>query len=336
MLKKMKSAVSKVSDAASRVVKQSSDAAGYALMSHLTTSEFAERSMQLQGRMAARSLPRGTPIEDLSDVEFRVYSQWGEDGIIEWLAAHVPVPNTRFIEFGVETFREANCRFLMHNRNWKGLVMDGSEANMAALRQTAAHWMYDLTAKTAFITVENINQLITEAGFGGDLGILSIDLDGNDYWIWQATTTVNPAIIICEYNPIFGDTAAVSVPYDPALTRFKLHQSGLCFGTSIAALKHIAAERGYVFLGTNANGINAFFVRKDLAGSVLPLIRKPRAFPSRHRDSRDAAGNLSYTGGLDRFALIADCPVVNVVNNTTMRLGDIKEPYSSEWLAAMH
>lgn len=336
MLNKVKSAVTRVSDVAIRIVRQSGDAAGYALMSHLTTSEFAERSMQLQGRMAARALPRGTPIQDLSDVEFRIYSQWGEDGIIEWLVAHIPTPNTRFVEFGVETFREANCRFLMHNRNWKGLVMDGSEANMAALRQTTAHWMFDLTAKTAFITAENINTLITEAGFGGDLGILSIDLDGNDYWIWQAINCVNPAIIMCEYNPIFGDTAAVSVPYDLAFSRFKPHHSGLCFGASIAALKHLAAQRGYTFLGTNSNGINAFFVRNDLAPSVVPLVKTARAFPSRHRDSRDATGNLSYTGGEARFALIADCPVVDVVTGATIRLGDIRAPYSAEWLAGMY
>src|SRR5258705_10862042 len=97
--------------------------------------------------MATRTLPGGKRIKDLSEVEFRVYSQWGEDGIIEWLAAHVAVPDMRFIEFGVETFREANCRFLMHNRNWKGLVIDGSEAHMARLRGQPYFWMDDLNAK---------------------------------------------------------------------------------------------------------------------------------------------------------------------------------------------
>ena len=105
----------------------------------------------LQGQLAARALPRGQKIPNLSAVEFRVFSQWGEDGIIEWLAAHVPVPNTRFVEFGVETFREANCRFLLQNRNWKGLVMDGSAENMAALKDSSLYWMYDLTGKAAFV-----------------------------------------------------------------------------------------------------------------------------------------------------------------------------------------
>ena len=103
-----------------------------------------------KGRWPRAHLPRGQNIPDLSAVEFRVFSQWGEDEIIEWLAAHVPVSNTRFVEFGVETFREANCRFLLLNRNWKGLVMDGSAENMAALKDSALYWMYDLTGKAAF------------------------------------------------------------------------------------------------------------------------------------------------------------------------------------------
>jgi hypothetical protein len=329
-------AESQLSQAASHSLEaagNSLQAAGNSLMNQYTLSDFAERSLQLQGRMAARSLPRGKRIKDLLEVEFRVYSQWGEDGIIEWLAAHVPVPNTRFIEFGVETFREANCRFLMHNRNWKGLVIDGSEANMASLRAQPYFWMYDLTAKSSFVTAENIDALITEAGFAGPLGILSVDVDGNDYWIWQAIQSVQPAIVICEVNPILGDTRAVTVPYDPGFTRFAAHFSGLYFGASICALRHLAKSKGYSFVGTSASGINAFFVRDDLAAFVLELIEEPRAFPSRHRDSRDRNGALSFVGGSERFALIADLPVVDVQTGQTLRLGDIEQPYSDAWLA---
>ena len=298
-------------------------------------NDLGERSLLLQGQMAARALPRGERIADLSAVEFRVFSQWGEDGIIEWLAAHVPVPNTRFVEFGVETFAEANCRFLLQNRNWKGLVMDGSAANMEALKASPLYWMYDLTAKPAFVTRENINDLIEEAGFGGPLGLLSIDIDGNDYWVWEALTVAQPAIVVCEYNPILGDKNPIAVPYSPNFHRLEAHYSGLYFGASIAALRHLAGKKGYRFLGTNANGINAFFVRDDMADSVLPLIQTPKAFPSRHRDSRDESGALSFTGGLGRLLLIKNMPVVDVESGETLLLGDIPAPYSGAWLKAM-
>jgi hypothetical protein len=314
---------------------QLSDVQGNLAMAQFQLADFSQRSLLLQGRMAARALPRRQRVRDLSKVEFRVFSQWGEDGIIEWLAEHVAVPNERFIEFGVETFREANCRFLMQNRNWKGLVFDGNAAYMAALAAESLFWMHDLTAKATFITAENIDELIREAGFDGPLGILSIDVDGNDYWIWEAIASVDPAIVVCEYNPILGDTRAIAVPYDPAFRRFDAHYSGLYFGTSIAALKLLASRKGYAFVGTNQNGINAFFVKNNLATPVLDLIEVPKAFPSRHRDSRNPAGQLTFAGGRERLALIRDMPVVDVETGRSLLLSDIEQPYSEAWLQGM-
>lgn len=298
-------------------------------------SDMTERSLLLQGRLASRGSERAETLRDLADVEFRVFSQWGEDGIVDWLVSHVEVPNHRFVEFGVENFTEANCRFLLQNRNWKGLVLDGSEDHMAGLRRERLYWMYDLTAKAAFVTAENINGLIAEAGFAGPLGLLSIDIDGNDYWVWNAIDVVDPAIVVCEYNPILGDRRAITVPYDPKFTRFAGHHCGLYFGASIAALKYLAERKGYAFVGTNSNGINAFFVKTSLASSVLERLGEVRAYCSRHRDSRDEHARLSFTGGRARFDLIRDCPVVDVTTGVTLRLGDIDDPFSEEWLRDM-
>ncbi len=285
----------------------------------------------MQGRLAANKIAQMRPLRTLADAEFRVFSQWGEDGIIEWLVSQVALPNRHFIEFGVENFAEANCQFLMQNRNWKGLIFDSNEDYMAGLRNDRIFWMYDLTAKAAFITAENINDLISKAGFGGPAGLLSIDIDGNDYWVWKAINVVEPAIVICEFNAILGDQHAVAVPYDPQFSRFKGHHSGLYFGASIAALKHLGEEKGYTFVGTNSNGINAFFVRRDLAGPVLTQLQEVRAFCSRHRGSRDENGVFSFVGGQARFDLIRNCPVVDVYTGATCPLGELGEPYSSEW-----
>src|SRR5260370_31782063 len=157
---------------------------------HHMLGDYIERSLLLNGRMAASALFHGGAIADLSQAEFRVFSQWGEDGVIEWLVSHVEVPNTRFVEFGVGNFYEANCRFLLLNRNWKGLVMDSSAEYMTGLRNYAIHWKHDLTAAPAFVSVENINGLIGDHGFGGPLGILSIAIDGNDSWIVTDITCV--------------------------------------------------------------------------------------------------------------------------------------------------
>ena len=323
----------KYSSAFAQLCSEVSNLTGHTFVNTYRISDFGERSLLLQGRLAANAQTRGRQIRDLSEVEFRVFSQWGEDGIIDWLCAHVPVPNTRFVEFGVETFAEANCRFLMQNRNWKGLVIDGSEANMRSLRDQAYFWKYDLTALTSFVTAENINALIADAGFGGPLGLLSIDVDGNDYWIWKNIDVVSPAIVVCEVNPILGDKLAITVPYDPSFTRFEKHYSGLFFGASIGALRHCAKLKGYSFLGTNANGINAFFVQDSLASSVTSLLSESRAFAGRHRDSRDEEGRLSFKGGLERLALISDMSVVDVTTGDMHRIGDLTDLYSDSWLA---
>jgi hypothetical protein len=318
-----------------RYVRTQGSIASHSRATYYNFLDFGERSLLLEGKAAARQLPYDRRIKDFSEVEFRVFSQWGDDGIIEWLVSQVNVPNTHFVEFGVENFHEANCHFLLVNRNWKGLVLDGNQKHMSDLRSERIYWMFDLTAKAAFVTAENIDTLITDAGFSGPLGILSIDIDGNDYWIWKSIRSVDPAIIICEYNPILGDRYPISVPYNPGFTRFGAHHSGLYFGCSIEAIRQLAVTRGYTFVGTNSNGINAFFVRNDLAAPVLAKLETARAFPSRHRDSRNLQGELSFTGGLARLGLISHLEVENVVTGERMRLSSLDRAYSEEWLAAM-
>src|SRR5579871_5876790 len=102
--------------------------------------DLAERALVLQGRLAAGALPVGRRIRHLADVGFSVFSQFGEDGMIEWLVRHVALPNQRFVEFGVESFAEANCRLLLYHRNWKGLVMDGDPENIRALKRQDISW----------------------------------------------------------------------------------------------------------------------------------------------------------------------------------------------------
>jgi hypothetical protein len=291
-----------------------------------------DRSLLLQGRIAAAQIAARDRISHLGDVEFRVCSQFGEDGIIEWLCHKIPKISRSFIEFGAENFAEANTRFLIENRGWRGLVMDGNAAYIDNLRQEALYWRHDLTAVAAFITVENINQIITENGFAGELGLLSVDLDGNDYWVLEAIDCVNPAIIICEINGVFGDLKAVTVPYRPDFHRMDAHYSGQYFGCSVAAAKMLCGRKGYTFVGTNTNGINAFFVRNDIAAPVVESLAEIRAWAPRHRDSRNLRGELDYVRGLGRYALVADMPVVDLDTERLVALSELQPLYSAAFL----
>jgi len=213
----------------------------------------------------------------LRESEFTVFSQFGEDGILQYLIRHCDQVPTSFVEFGVEDYREANSKLLLQQDNWRGLILDGSEAAMAAVRSRDLCWRFDLTAVAAFITRENINGLIRDNGFAGPLGVLSIDIDGNDYWVWERIDVVDPVIVVAEYNSVFGGTRAVSVPYDPAFVRGKAHHSNLYWGCSLAALVHLADRKGLDFVGCNRAGNNAFFVKRGRS-DLRPI--SPRGAPA--------------------------------------------------------
>jgi hypothetical protein len=254
------------------------------------------------------------------DVEFKCFSQFGDDGIIQYLVHILDIDEQVFVEFGVEDYKESNTRFLLVNDNWRGLVIDGSEENMAALRREPEYWRHDLQAVASFVDRDNINGIIRGAGISGDIGILSVDIDGNDYWVWQAIDCVRPVLAICEYNSVFGSDRAISIPYDPGFMRTKAHHSYLYFGASLAALTHLANEKGYELVGCNTAGNNAYFVRRDRLGPLTPLDAKQGYIESRYREARTPQGELAFTRGADRLGLIRGLPVVNVLTGASETL----------------
>jgi hypothetical protein len=266
--------------------------------------------------LAAKSLvwqlrSRGV-LDQLADAEFKVFSQFGDDGIIQYLIQQACVRSTTFVEFGVENYAEANTRFLLLNDNWTGLILDADVSNMEAVKRDEVYWRHALTAVPAFISKDNINQLLADKGFTGEIGLLSIDIDGNDYWVWEAITVVQPAIVVIEYNSVFGPHRAVSISYDERFQRYVAHHSGLYWGCSLKAACLLAKRKGYAFVGCNGNGNNAYFVRNDCLGALRPLSVDEGYVSSRFRDSRDQDGRLTYVSGSARLRAIADMPVVDV------------------------
>lgn len=275
-----------------------------------------------QGRILSSDY-RSKVLDSLQDAEFQVFSQWGEDGIIQYLTQNLNIEHKTFIEFGVETFREANCRFLMMKDFWSGMVIDGSPTNIAHIEQSQIHWRHSLTALEAFISRENIAELIARAPFE-DIGILSVDIDGVDYYVLEALEHVRPAIVIVEYNGLFGPYAKVSVPYSADFQRAKAHHSNLYYGASISAFDHLLTARGYSLVGGNAAGNNAFFVRNDLLNDKVKAVTIEQAFrAASFAETRDASGKLTFVRGMDRRTVIADLLLFDVVTGQTLRVADL-------------
>ncbi|TCJ21922.1 hypothetical protein [Nocardioides jejuensis] len=270
------------------------------------------------GKLESHLLDTRPAPKSLFDVEFKVFSQFGEDGIIQHILRSIGAHSDTFVEIGTGDYRESNTRFLALNNNWRGAAIDGGLSHVEFILGTGLAWRHDVEPVSAFVTTENVNSLITDAGFQGDLGLLSIDVDGNDYWLWEKTDVVNPAIVVMEYNALFGPDAAITVPYAPAFVNSEAHYSQLYFGTSIAALKHLADQKGYRFVGCNSNGNNAFFVRDDIAGSLPNLSAAEGFVASRFLTSRNEDGTMSRMRSVeDRLKLIGDLPVVDVTTGET-------------------
>ncbi len=273
-----------------------------------------------QGRIL-EALLASNGVGGLQSHEFKVFSQWGEDGILQWIVDHIEIRNKTFIEFGVEDFRESNCRYLMMSRGWSGFVIDGSERNVKEIRRAHWYWRYNLVARSAFVTRENVEELLSESGFDADLGVLSVDIDGMDYHVLERIERFRPRVIVAEYNALFGDVRPITVPYDPSFIRGRAHYTHLYFGASLAALTHLASAKGYALVGTNSNGVNAFFIRRDLMQDPFRELSAREAYtPTTVRQSRDHSGQLNFLPACEQLHAMAGLPVLNVVTGVLEQL----------------
>lgn len=261
---------------------------------------------------------------DLAFNEFKVFSQNGEDGIIQFLLRNVPIKVKTFVEFGVGDYAESNTRFLLRDDNWSGLIIDGSARNIALVRSEELFWRGTLRAECAFVDRENIDEIIRRNGIEGDIGVLSIDIDGNDYWVWEAVSCISPRIVICEYNSLFGSKRKVTTAYDPLFVRHKAHFSGLYWGASIAALGELAAQKGYALVGSNTMGNNLFFVRRDVVGPLKVLSPEEAYVKAQFRISRGRDGAFTFLGFEEAFEAIAELPLEDLDRRSRIPVRDLR------------
>jgi hypothetical protein len=285
-----------------------------ALLSLSEESRHANDELRLMiGTLLAHVNAERKRYASLAELEFKVFSQFGDDGIIQYLTRHLPMRHRTFVEFGVEDYMESNTRFLLQKDNWTGFVMDGSAECMARLRQAPFFWKHDLGAEAAFITRENVARLIADhtRSWSG-LDLLHIDLDGNDYWIWQALE-VAPSIVIVEYNSAFGAERAVTIPYAADFRRAEAHYSHLYWGASLKALCVLARSKGYSLVGCNSAGNNAYFVRREMLNDAVAEVSLERGYvKSKYRESRGPRGELTYLGVRERAEILRGLPLFDV------------------------
>lgn len=219
--------------------------------------------------------------ERIRNSEFKVFSQHGEDGILAYIFSEIGVTNKTFLEFGITDGRQCNTANLSINFGWNGLLLEGNPTYARAARcyyQSINRFDgLDVKVVECFVTKENINDTIASNGMAGEIDLLSIDIDGNDYWIWEEIGVISPRVVVVEYNASFG-RKAITVKYDPDFSRLKKHRSGWYHGASLAALANIGEKKGYDLVCADCAGVNGFFVRKDIAKHKLEALSAEDAF----------------------------------------------------------
>jgi len=212
--------------------------------------KYLEIEMKKKFRINHRKPPK--PSRDcVNYFEKTVYSEKGEDGIIEYIFSVIGTTNKFFVEFGVGDGKVCNTRYL-REKGWDGLLMDPKDNNHSFI-------------KKEFVTAENVHNLFEKYRVPKNFDLLSIDVDGNDYYIWKSINNYNPRVVIIEYNSSYPPNESRVIEYDP-----NFHWDGTdYYGASLLALIKLAEEKGYTLVCCNNKGVNAFFLKDDLLNEKI-------------------------------------------------------------------
>jgi hypothetical protein len=234
------------------------------------------------------------PLPSFEEVGFGCYSQHDEDGILLFLFARIGAETKTVVEICAGDGYQCNATNLLINHGWNGLLFDGHWPNVKAGRRHFARHprtrAWPPKFEHAWITRENVNGLIERQEISGEIDLLSLDIDGNDYWIWESLTCVNPRVVVLEINQLWGEEKAVSVPYAPDFKALFSEHGSDYGGASLPAFVQLGRKKGYRLIGAEKYGTNVFFMRDDVGTDTFPALpataclEHPRAlFSRRHR-----------------------------------------------------
>ena len=283
-----------------------------------------DKKLILQAKYLANINREKKIVTNLKDIEFKVFSQWGEDGIIEWIISKTNKIPEIFIEIGTEDYVESNTRFLLQNRNWDGYLIEANSEDVKKIKKKTFFWKHKLKISNSFINKENINTELEKMKIPKKIGLLSIDIDSIDYWVLKELNKIDPIIIICEFNPLFGKKKEVTVKYKKKFIRNDEHYSNLFYGASIQAYIKLLKSRDYKFIGTNSAGNNAFFIKKKYSHNIFKTLKEIKIFSSKFRESRNKKNALNFLSTKDCFKEINDKEVYDIKLNKLRKLKNIQ------------
>jgi len=254
--------------------------------------------------------------ENINDAEEKIFSQNGEDGIIDYVLETLDIKDPKFIEIGVEDYIESNTRLLYHIRNSQGLIID-QNIDVNKLSKNLDLWKGRIKVIKEAVGPNNINEIVRKNYFNKNLDLFSIDIDGLDFWVIKELPKNFSKICVAEYNPLFGSELEITVPNIKNFDRTDYHYSNLCWGVSLKGLINIMKEKNFIFLGVNNLKNNAFFINKNYQNLfkkiILGINSKLENYVNHDfKESRDKRGKLTNLSSEEQLKEIKDCQVVDI------------------------
>ena len=265
---------------------------------------------------------------DLWDAEFRVFSQWGEDGILNFLTEALMLDRPKVLEIGSGNFTECNGRFLADFRNASVVAVDMRPDLIPSMKAMDLYWRSSIHGLQRYVQPGNIREIQRDAeALIGPVDILSLDIDGNDYYVLEEADLSNVSVLVVEYNALFGSRRPLSVPRDDDFDRTRAHYSNLFFGASLPAWIHQLSRRGFTFIGTTRSSINAFFLADNLT-ETIPIAIPEHNLLHRYtevtvREGRNEEGDLAFFDSNEGRALIEHLSLIDVSSGNSVTLEQI-------------
>lgn len=244
------------------------------IASDLASSQEIQKALLAQ-YIGMRGLPR-EKLPTFDEVGFQKYSQFDEDGILLYIFGLIGTTNKKVVEICAGDGFECMAANLIVNHGWRGFLFDGRADDVELAKEFFARRRSLLLSppvvRTAWIDAETVDDTLRSAGVTGSIDLMSLDIDGMDYWVWKAMDVIKPRVCIFETVNYIPDDKALTVPYDRT---FQMAQSGSEYyyrGASTQAFVKLGREKGYRLIGAHRHGFNCVFMQNGVGEEYFPEV----------------------------------------------------------------